>query len=161
MINKILFLNSFYKKTDLKNWIPVSIFVFTLLKNIKDPEFSYNLYNLDILSIEKILVENHNINQNIHIGLLINPTYDLCTMSSIIGLSIRNILYNRLTQIVTKTIFPKNWNWNYYMIISPILYSNNLIITKQLNDKERVSAAIENISIRNIVKFSYYKITSE
>ena len=158
MTHKILILTQSYDKNRLKYWIPSSSYIFSLLIEIRDPEFPYQLSQLDILSIEKILIEKYILNQNIYITVTINPTYKMCTMSSVIGLSIENILYNKITGILLNEHFPQGWNWKYCTNIPHTLHVKSSIITKQLNDKERISAAIENVSIRNIIKFSYYKL---
>ncbi len=161
MLNKVLIVESNFAGNELKYWIPACVRIFTLLKKIRDPEFPYFLYNLNILSLEKILIENFILNQSINININVAPTYNMCTMSSIIGLSIENIIYNKYSGVVLKNYFPINWNWKYCIIILPAFHIKGLILTKQLNDKERISAAIENFSIRNIVKFSYYKTITD
>ncbi len=159
MLNNVFIEKSSFIADELKYWIPSSIRIFTLIKKIRDPEFPYFLYVLNIITIEKILIENYILNQNINININVAPTYNMCTMSSIIGLSIENIIYNEYSGLVLKNYFPINWNWKYCITILPAFHIKGLTITKQLNDKERISAAIENFSIRNIVKFSYYKPT--
>jgi hypothetical protein len=76
-------------------------------------------------------------------------------MASIIGISIKNILYNELTYEFLHKYFPTNWNWNYSVMILSKNHTKGLFVTKQLNDKERISAAIENISIRKTIKLFY------
>lgn len=115
------------------------------------------MFNLNISSIEKVFIENHILNQKISISILIAPTYNKCTMSSIIGLSIENILLNNLTGKDLMYYFPKTWIWKFCTLIPSKLHIKGLLLTKQLNDKERISAAIENSSIRSIIKFAYYK----
>ena len=156
MIGKILILNKSYNRHNLKSWIPSCVYIISLLNEIKDPEFPYHISNLDILSIEKVLIQNFILNQNIYITVIIAPTYKMCTLSSFIGLSIENLLYNKAIGKLLNDYFPQGWSWKYSTFIPPKFHLKGSVISKQLNDKERISAAMENFSIRNIIKFSYY-----
>lgn len=149
-----------YSIEGIQYWVPAPVFVFSILKEIRDPEFPCYLFSLNILCLEKISIENYILNQNTTINIVIAPTYNRCTMSSIIGLSIKNILFNELTGTFFKFYFPTTWSWKYCTIIPSWFHIKGPMLTKQLNDKERISAAIENPSIRNIIKFAYYKSIS-
>nr|UXY87701.1 protein AE7-like 1 [Cryptomonas curvata] len=157
MLKKISCVTYGYKKEEIRFWIPASVFVLSLLKEIRDPEFPCYLLDLDVLSTEKIIIENHLLNQNICIAIVVAPTYNKCSMSTVIGLSIENILFNRITGTFFKFYFPQTWSWKSCVFIPSKFHIKGFMITKQLNDKERISAAIENRSIRNIIKFAYYK----
>ncbi|SBS79821.1 conserved Plasmodium protein, unknown function [Plasmodium ovale] len=113
--------------------------IYDLLKDIKDPEYSYTLENLKI--IEK---------KNIHINLkekcvtvYFTPTIPNCSLATLIGLMISIKLQYSLSN---------NFKRNIY--ISPYSHNSEESINKQLNDKERISAAIENVQLFNVIKSS-------
>ena len=58
-------------------------------------------------------------------------------------------------KLILNYIFFNNWNWEFYIYITPKFHSKGLSVSKQLNDKERLSIALENNFVRNVIKFSY------
>ncbi|AEA38840.1 hypothetical protein CPARA_2gp182 (nucleomorph) [Cryptomonas paramecium] len=142
------------RKHRIKCWFPMCYHLFTLFNNIKDPEFLEYISSLNILSIENIWFEEYASDQALNICIILIPTYFLCSMISSIGLSLKNILCKEKSFFL-KYVFLENWSFAYCTNITFNFHFEGLYITKQLNDKERVCAALENNSVRNIIKLSY------
>lgn len=71
------------------------------------------------------------------------PTVPHCSLSTIIGLSIRLKVLND---------FLVDPRWKLVVRVSPGSHKSEQEINKQLNDKERVAAAIENPNLMKIIK---------
>ena len=109
--------------------------IFDLIRNINDPEHPYNLEELNIISIDDILVDN--INRIIKVYF--TPTIDNCGFASLIGLSIKKKLLNFISPRYNIDVFikePKN--------------ESDKNINKQMNDKERLEASNLN---KNLIDF--------
>lgn len=113
--------------------------VFELIRNLNDPEHPLTLEQLNVLSEENIEVDD------IHNKILVKftPTIPHCSMATLIGLSIRVKLLRSLPS-----------RFKVVVRISPGSHQTEDAINKQLNDKERVAAALENASLLNIVNKS-------
>lgn len=72
--------------------------------------------------------------------VMFTPTIPHCSMATLIGLSIRVKLLRRL---------PRRFKVD--ILIAPGTHASELSINKQLNDKERVAAALENPNLLNLV----------
>ena len=59
--------------------------IFDLIRNIIDPEHPYNLEELNIISLDDIIVDNN----NRLITVYFTPTIENCGFASLIGLSIK------------------------------------------------------------------------
>ncbi|SBT74666.1 conserved Plasmodium protein, unknown function [Plasmodium malariae] len=113
--------------------------IFDLLRDIKDPEYSYTLENLKI-------IEKKNIHINLEekmITVYFTPTIPNCSLATLIGLMISIKLQYSLSN---------NFKTNIY--IYPGSHNSEHSINKQLNDKERIAAAIENSHLFNVIKNS-------
>lgn len=110
--------------------------VFELIRYINDPEHPLTLEQLNVVSLENTLVNDGNNS----IEILFTPTIPHCSMATLIGLCIRVKLLRSLARRfkVTVRIFPGS-------------HSTEESINKQLNDKERVAAALENIHLLEAV----------
>jgi metal-sulfur cluster biosynthetic enzyme len=124
-------------ENDRENFTPSE--VFELIRNLNDPEHPLTLEQLNVLSEENIEVDD----QKGRICVKFTPTIPHCSMATLIGLSIRVKLLRSLPSRfkVTVKIFPGS-------------HQTEDAINKQLNDKERVAAALENASLLNIVNKS-------
>eukprot|EP01084_Bolivina_argentea_P216489 367782_1 len=108
--------------------------IFEMIRNINDPEHPLTLEQLAVIKLENIQINNNKI--------LINytPTIPHCSMATLIGLSIKVKLLRSLpTRFKIK------------IKITPGTHQSENEINKQLNDKERVAAAIENYSLIKVV----------
>jgi len=103
--------------------------IFEHIKDINDPEHPYSLEQLDVVSVNHVTVDDaaH------RIKVAFTPTVPHCSMATLIGLSIRV----KLLRVV-----PRRFKVD--IIVSPGSHSSELAVNKQLNDKERVAAALEN-----------------
>ncbi|KIJ17125.1 hypothetical protein PAXINDRAFT_167909 [Paxillus involutus ATCC 200175] len=101
--------------------------IFELIRSISDPEHPNSLEELRVVSAEQIEVD-HN-----HIMVEFTPTVPHCGMSTLIGLSIRVRLLRSL---------PPRFKID--IRVKPGSHQSELAVNKQLNDKERVAAALEN-----------------
>ena len=109
--------------------------IFDLIRNINDPEHPYNLEELNIISLEDIIVDN----KNRIITVYFTPTIETCGFASLIGLSIKKKLLNFIS--------PK---YNIDVLIKEPKNENDKNLNKQINDKERVEASSLN---KNLVDF--------
>ena len=100
--------------------------IFDLIRNINDPEHPYNLEELNIISLEDIIVDN----KNKIITVYFTPTIETCGFVSLIGLSIKKKLLNFIS--------PK---YNIDVLIKEPKNENDKNLNKQMNDKERVEAS--------------------
>ncbi|KAF9244239.1 FAM96B protein [Melanogaster broomeanus] len=101
--------------------------IFDLIRSISDPEHPNSLEELRVVSAEQIEV-GHN-----YIAVEFTPTVPHCGMSTLIGLSIRVRLLRSL---------PPRFKID--IRVKPGSHQSELAVNKQLNDKERVAAALEN-----------------
>lgn len=126
--------------------------IYDIIKDIKDPEKPNTLEELNIINEDCITINrNQNYNQ---IKIEWIPTNPNCSLALNIGLLIRNKLREEIPY-VTKDKFKidiivkKGTHSNENE--SKIILLNNLV-NKQLNDKERYLAALENPDIIKFLK---------
>jgi metal-sulfur cluster biosynthetic enzyme len=103
--------------------------VFVHIKDINDPEHPYSLEQLDVVSCKNVEVRD----SDDRVKVAFTPTVPHCSMATLIGLSIRVKLLR---------VLPRRFKVD--IIVSPDSHSSELAVNKQLNDKERVAAALEN-----------------
>jgi len=113
-----------------------SLEVFDLLRNIKDPEHPHSLEELKVAQRGLIHVDD----QRNRVSVNFTPTIPHCSMATLIGLCIRVKLLRCL---------PRRFKVD--VAITPGKHAQEHDVNKQLNDKERVSAALENDNLRNVV----------
>ena len=110
--------------------------IYDLIKDIKDPEHPLTLSQLDVARLDGI-----DIDEDLQIVTInFTPTIPHCSMATLIGLSLRVKLLRSLP--------------NSYKIdvkIAKGTHQSEDAINKQLNDKERVAAALENSHLLNVV----------
>ncbi|KAM3238800.1 protein AE7-like 1 isoform X1 [Capsicum annuum] len=110
--------------------------VYDFVRDIRDPEHPYSLEQLSVLSEESITVDE----KLRHILITFTPTIQHCTMTTVIGLCLREKL---------KNCFPPNFKVD--IKVAPGSHADEESVNKQLNDKERVAAAMENPNLRQLV----------
>ncbi|KAF4383342.1 hypothetical protein F8388_009373 [Cannabis sativa] len=98
-------------------------------EDIRDPEHPYSLEQLSVLSEESITVDD----KLGRILITFTPTIQHCSMATVIGLCLRVDIK-----------------------VSPGSHANEDSVNKQLNDKERVAAALENPNICQLVDECLY-----
>jgi metal-sulfur cluster biosynthetic enzyme len=111
-----------------------SLEVFEIVRKINDPEHPLTLEQLNVVKAELIKVSD----DLVHINF--TPTIPHCSMATLIGLCLRVKLLRSLPE-----------RYKVDIEITPGTHSSESAVNKQLNDKERVAAALENPSLLNVV----------
>jgi len=116
-----------------------SLEVFEHIRHLNDPEHPLTLEQLKVVQVDHVKVDN----EAGTIDIQFTPTIPHCSMATLIGLCIRVKLIRSIpARFKTRvTIFPGS-------------HSNEESINKQLNDKERVAAALENPHLLKVVNKS-------
>lgn len=110
--------------------------IFDLIRGIHDPEHPLTLEQLNVVSEDQCEVSDA---EN-HVRVFFTPTIPHCGMAPIIGLSIRLKLLHTLPR-----------RFKVEVILSPGSHASEAAINKQLADKERVAATLENPSLLAVV----------
>ncbi|XP_011314618.1 MIP18 family protein CG30152 [Fopius arisanus] len=115
--------------------------VYDLLRTIKDPEKPQTLEDLEVVYEDCVSVSQGNANDNYIIRVEFNPTVPHCSLATLIGLCIRVKLERNLLASFKLDIFIKKG-----------AHSTEDEINKQINDKERIAAAMENPNLSDLVE---------
>ncbi|XP_077244792.1 MIP18 family protein (DUF59) [Tasmannia lanceolata] len=110
--------------------------VFDHVRDIKDPEHPYSLEELKVVSEDAIEVND----ERSHVSVTFTPTVEHCSMATVIGLCIRVKLMRSL---------PSRYKVD--IRVAPGTHATEAAVNKQLNDKERVAAALENPNLLEMV----------
>ncbi|XP_067938450.1 cytosolic iron-sulfur assembly component 2B-like [Watersipora subatra] len=110
--------------------------IFDILRTINDPEHPLTLEELNVIENSHVEVDDKNNYVSIHF----TPTIPHCSMATLIGLSIRVKLIRSL---------PRRFKVD--VKITPGSHSSEDAVNKQLNDKERIAAALENSQLLKAV----------
>mmetsp|Transcript_55128 Transcript_55128/g.61643 ORF Transcript_55128/g.61643 Transcript_55128/m.61643 type:complete len:332 (-) Transcript_55128:2990-3985(-) len=135
--------------------------IFDIIRNIQDPEHPHSLEQLGVVSLEQVKVssaqnckstqkrknghDNDNDNNNItynqeKITIEFTPTIPHCSMATLIGLCLRVKLFRSLPPATKVDVS-----------IEPGTHVSEKAINKQLRDKERIRAALENKHLAGVV----------
>ncbi|CAF2063212.1 unnamed protein product [Brassica oleracea] len=104
--------------------------------DIKDPEHPYSLEQLKVLTEDSVEVDD----TKSHVRVTFTPTVEHCSMATIIGLCVRVKLMRSL---------PSRYKID--IRVAPGTHATEAAVNKQLNDKERVAAALENPNLVEMV----------
>ncbi|XP_076652828.1 cytosolic iron-sulfur assembly component galla-1 [Halictus rubicundus] len=115
--------------------------IYDLLRTIKDPEKPQTLEQLDVVYEDCVEVSRQTPRGVSIIRIEFNPTVPHCTLATLIGLCIRIKLERQLTALYKLDIFIKKG-----------AHSTEQEINKQINDKERIAAAMENPNLKELVE---------
>ncbi|XP_009105376.1 protein AE7 [Brassica rapa] len=110
--------------------------VFDHIRDIKDPEHPYSLEQLKVLTEDSVEVDD----TKSRVRVTFTPTVEHCSMATIIGLCVRVKLMRSL---------PSRYKID--IRVAPGTHATEAAVTKQLNDKERVAAALENPNLVEMV----------
>ncbi|KAK7492198.1 hypothetical protein BaRGS_00016495 [Batillaria attramentaria] len=110
--------------------------VFDLIRAINDPEHPLSLEELNVVEESKVKVND----DESSVYIQFTPTIPHCSMATLIGLAIRVKLLRALPA-----------RFKVQVEISPGSHASEEAINKQLADKERVAAALENSHLLNVV----------
>ncbi|XP_003940956.1 cytosolic iron-sulfur assembly component 2A isoform X1 [Saimiri boliviensis] len=114
--------------------------VYDLIRTIRDPEKPSTLEELEVVS--ESCVEVQEINEEEYLVIIrFTPTVPHCSLATLIGLCLR---------VKLQRCLPFKHKLEIY--ISEGTHSTEEDINKQINDKERVAAAMENPNLREIVE---------
>jgi metal-sulfur cluster biosynthetic enzyme len=116
--------------------------VFDLIRSISDPEHPLSLEQLAVVNAKHITIDEGDVSthRSPHILLEFTPTIPHCSMATLIGLAIRVRLLRAL---------PSRYKVD--IRVRPGTHQSENAVNKQLNDKERVAAALENQHLLGVV----------
>ncbi|MFH4975768.1 hypothetical protein AB6A40_002477 [Gnathostoma spinigerum] len=112
--------------------------IFDLIRDINDPEHPLTLEQLNV--VQEDLIQVHLDDDVPYVDVQFTPTIPNCSMATLIGLAI--------TVKLNRSLHPKMKS---VVRITPGTHSTEDAINKQLADKERVAAAMENIGLMRAV----------
>ncbi|VEU39796.1 unnamed protein product [Pseudo-nitzschia multistriata] len=123
--------------------------IFDIIRNVQDPEHPNSLEQLGVVSLEQIelsLARDRDRGGTTHrnkdeIRIRFTPTIPHCSMATLIGLCLRVKLHRSLP--------PARFGVD--VSIEPGTHVSEKAINKQLRDKERVRAALENKHLAGVV----------
>ncbi|KAI9222694.1 mitotic spindle-associated MMXD complex subunit MIP18-like protein [Blastocladiella britannica] len=110
--------------------------IFDLIRNINDPEHPLTLEQLNVTQMRLIDVDD----ARSHVTVRFTPTIPHCSMATLIGLCIRVRLLRALPP-----------RFKVRVLITEGTHNSEAAVNKQLNDKERVAAALESVSLASVV----------
>ncbi|XP_050538036.1 MIP18 family protein galla-2 [Daktulosphaira vitifoliae] len=110
--------------------------IFDLIKGITDPEHPLSLEELRV--VDQSLIEVDDLNNIVKV--LFTPTIPHCSMATLIGLSIK-----------VRLLWCLPSRFKISVSITPGTHASEHAINKQLDDKERVAAALENTHLSTVL----------
>lgn len=110
--------------------------IFDLVKDIKDPEHPLTLEELNVVREDQISYDP----ETRVVTIEFSPTINRCSMAPLIGLS-----------IIVKLIRSLPDEMKVDVRISSGTHDSEEAYNKQLNDKERVAAALENSNLLSVI----------
>ncbi|XP_075720736.1 cytosolic iron-sulfur assembly component 2B [Rhinoderma darwinii] len=110
--------------------------IFDLIRSINDPEHPLSLEELNVLEEIRVKVND----EESAVSVEFTPTIPHCSMATLIGLSIKVKLLRSL---------PERFKLDVH--ITPGTHASEHAVNKQLADKERVAAALENSHLLEVV----------
>jgi len=110
--------------------------IFDLIRMINDPEHPLTLEQLNVIEEKNISIDD----SKSCLKIYFTPTIPHCSMATLIGLSIRVLLIRSL---------PARFKVD--VLISPGSHVSELAVNKQLADKERIAAALENVHLLKVI----------
>ncbi|EFN82371.1 UPF0195 protein CG30152 [Harpegnathos saltator] len=127
--------------TEMKESVYGKLRTIYLLRTIKDPEKPQTLEQLDVVYEDCVSVCHCTPGGVSVIRVEFNPTVPHCSLATLIGLCIRVKLERHLAALFKLDIYIKEG-----------AHSTEQEINKQINDKERIAAAMENPNLRELVE---------
>lgn len=114
--------------------------VYDIIRTIRDPEKPRTLEELEVVTESGVEVQESS-EEEFLVTIRFTPTVPHCSLATLIGLCLR---------IKLQRCLPFKHKLEIY--ISEGAHSTEEDINKQINDKERVAAAMENPTLREIVE---------
>ncbi|XP_016989476.1 MIP18 family protein galla-1 [Drosophila rhopaloa] len=115
--------------------------IYDLLRSIRDPEKPCTLEDLNVIYEDGIFVMPPTRSNVSVVRIEFNPTVPHCSLATLIGLCIR---------VKVERGLPHNIKLDIY--IKKGAHQTEEEINKQINDKERIAAAMENPNLRELVE---------
>ncbi|XP_053689896.1 MIP18 family protein galla-1 [Sabethes cyaneus] len=115
--------------------------IYDFLRTIRDPEKPNTLEDLKVVYEDGIFVQGPTEGNVYVVRIEFNPTVPHCSLATLIGLCIRIKVQRSL-----------NHNLKLDIYIKKGAHSTEDEINKQINDKERIAAAMENPNLRQLVE---------
>lgn len=115
--------------------------VFDFIRTIKDPEKPNTLEDLNVVYEDGVFVQNPTVGNVNTVRVEFNPTVPHCSLATLIGLCIRIKLERCIPQQIKLDIYIKKG-----------AHATEDEINKQINDKERIAAAMENPNLKEMVE---------
>lgn len=115
--------------------------IFELIRRIRDPEHPTSLEHLRVVDPSLITVNW----PKKTVRVQFTPTVPHCSLTTLIGLSIYLQLQRSLPPFTKIDIF-----------VTPGTHDQEEQVNKQINDKERVAAALENVNLLKMVESCIY-----
>lgn len=142
-LNRVLWLSGLFERGAARQpriMEEKALEVYDLIRTIRDPEKPNTLEELEVVS--ESCVEVQEINEEDYLVIIrFTPTVPHCSLATLIGLCLR---------VKLQRCLPFKHKLEIY--ISEGTHSTEEDINKQINDKERVAAAMENPNLREIVE---------
>ncbi|XP_060207709.1 protein AE7-like [Lycium barbarum] len=110
--------------------------IFDHIRDIKDPEHPYSLEELKVITEDAVEADD----ERSYVRVTFTPTVEHCSMATVIGLCLRVKLMRSL---------PSRYKVD--IRVAPGTHATEAAVNKQLNDKERVAAALENPNLVDMV----------
>uniref|UniRef100_A0A336MFR9 CSON011716 protein n=1 Tax=Culicoides sonorensis TaxID=179676 RepID=A0A336MFR9_CULSO len=115
--------------------------IYDILRTVRDPEKPTTLEDLNVISEDFIFVEKPT-DSNVHVVRVeFQPTIQHCSLATLIGLCLRVKIERNINHKLKLDIYIKKGT-----------HSTEDEINKQINDKERIAAAMENPNLRELVE---------
>jgi metal-sulfur cluster biosynthetic enzyme len=114
--------------------------VFDAICDIRDPELPNTLEELAVVTQDRVVVDQTN--RNIQIS--IKPTVKHCSLVSHISLCIRLRLQKRFSESLQA--------YKLKILLLAGSHNTEVELNKQINDKERVAAAMENPELMKLIR---------
>ncbi|KAF4680672.1 Mitotic spindle-associated MMXD complex subunit MIP18 [Perkinsus olseni] len=128
----------------LQSIIPYLSQVFEIIRGLRDPEHpTLSLEQLRVVTAEQIRVSK-GIDGITKIDVEFTPTIPTCSVATLIGLTIRTKLQ--------KCVCGANGDIKINVNIKEGTHDQEEQVNKQLNDKERCQAAIENPNLQKVIR---------
>ncbi len=122
----------------LREWTETA---FDVIRSVRDPEKPQTLEELNVVREELVEVRRGSCSfLEVRVGFV--PTVPHCSLATLIGLCLRTRLERSLPR--------EEFKVDLYVV--PGSHHTDQEITKQINDKERVAAAMENHNLKRTVE---------
>ncbi|KAK3526490.1 hypothetical protein QTP70_029995 [Hemibagrus guttatus] len=143
VVNTVFQLSRFYTENNVrtsKKMEEKALEVYDVIRTIRDPEKPNTLEELDVVTEKCVEVQDLGDDEYLII-IKFSPTVPHCSLATLIGLCL---------QVKLQRCLPFKHKLEIY--ITEGTHSTEEDINKQINDKERVAAAMENPNLREIVE---------